>query len=196
MEIPFEAVVDCLDGQAGYCTHVIIEPESRRLTHLVLLENCFFGGERLVAVSQIISSGDGHIRVRYTKQQLNAAPAFLEHEYVSGTWPLVVYPPEQFAYWPIAIHRNVPAGEIAMRSGARVRAADGWAGRVAGFVTNYRNDAISRVVLREGHFWHARDVVIPISQVDEITESGIHVTLDHHTIELLPPLPAHHAMKA
>ena len=102
-------------------------------------------------------------------------------------------------YWPYASfnetvqvqvnHRQIPVGELAVHRGTRVEATDGFVGKVDEFVVNPQNSLITHLVMREGHLWGKKDVIIPLSAMGETHEDTVFLTLDKHEIELLPTFP-------
>jgi hypothetical protein len=57
------------------------------------------------------------------------------------------------------------------------------------FLVDSETGHITHLVLREGHLWGKKDVAIPVSGVDHITEDTVYLKLDRHTIESLPAVP-------
>ena len=64
--------------------------------------------------------------------------------------------------WPYAVPQDllistvkeqIPAGELAVRRGAKVEATDGRVGQVDEFLIDPSNGQISHLILREGHLW-------------------------------------------
>jgi len=60
-------------------------------------------------------------------------------------------------------HQQIPLGELALSRGTRVEATDGYVGKIDEFVVNPENDYITHLVMREGHLWGKKDVIIPLS---------------------------------
>ena len=83
---------------------------------------------------------------------------------------------------------HIPAGELAIRRGVGVEAADGHVGRVDEFLINPKNDLITHLVLREGHLWGQKDVTIPVGQIDHYKDNTVYLKLDKHAIEALPAI--------
>ena len=86
-------------------------------------------------------------------------------------------------------HERIPTGEVVIRRGTAVRATDGQVGKVDEFLVDPENDAITHLVLREGHLWGEKDVTIPVSEIDKITENSVYLKLDKQDIESLPTVP-------
>jgi hypothetical protein len=87
--------------------------------------------------------------------------------------------------------RQVPPGELAVQRGTRVEATDGYVGHVDEFMVNPENGHITHLVLREGHLWGQKDVIIPISAVGDDRRDTVFLKLDKHQIESLPTFPLH-----
>ncbi len=67
--------------------------------------------------------------------------------------------PDRTIYEPVE-HLQIPPGELAVRRGTHVEATDGFVGRVDEFVVNPENSHITHLVMREGHLWGQKDVII------------------------------------
>jgi PRC-barrel domain len=87
--------------------------------------------------------------------------------------------------------QQIPPGELAVRRGTRVEAKDGYVGKVDEFVVDAKNGCITHLVLREGHPWGKKDVIIPLSAMDKTLDGTMFLKLDKHQIESLPTFPVH-----
>ncbi len=59
------------------------------------------------------------------------------------------------------------------------------------FVVNPENGHITHLVMREGHVWGQKDVIIPISAMGEPRQDIVFLKLDKRQIETLPTFPVH-----
>ncbi|MEW5961654.1 MAG: hypothetical protein AB1801_28385, partial [Chloroflexota bacterium] len=144
--------VHCTDGHCGRSTHIIINPVTEQVSHFVVKEKQPPSVERLVSVKLVANTA--------------AEVIFL-------LWPYVV-PVKRIVDEKI---RRIPPGELAVRRGARVRATDGWAGRVDKFLVGPVSGNITHLVLQEGHAWGKKVVCIPVAQIERIEERTVHLTL-------------------
>jgi sporulation protein YlmC with PRC-barrel domain len=80
----------------------------------------------------------------------------------------------------------IPLGELAVRRSARVKATDGYVGRVDEFLVDPTTRHITQLVLRERHLWGRREVIVPVSEIDRIREDVVYLKLDKQAIESLP----------
>ena len=101
-------------------------------------------------------------------------------------WPYVT--PERMIEVPIDEY-NVPEGETALERGTRVKASDGYVGQVDELVINNKTKKITHLVMREGHLWGRKEVVIPVSAIDKVNEEIVSLKLSKDQIEKLPAFP-------
>jgi sporulation protein YlmC with PRC-barrel domain len=197
MDIPINAEVQCADGACGRSTYVVLDPEIGEVTHLVVRETQIPHTERLVAIEQVVEANPHLIRLRCSRQQLARMERFSETRLVESEVPQ--YEGARFAVWPVVLPKtqavpvtyfHVPSHEVALHRGARVRATDGYVGRVAEFVVDSISEQITHVVVREGHPWEHKDVSIPISQVERVEGDTVCLKVDKHSVEVLAAVPA------
>jgi sporulation protein YlmC with PRC-barrel domain len=199
MDIPVKAEVTCVDGVCGQSTYVIINPVSRRVTHVVVKQKKGLHAEHLVPLDLVANTTHDLIRLRCTTDELSKIEPFTETEYVQERIPDVDYLQEAYLVWPYHIpeidtaipitHQRIPHGELAVHRGARVEATDGHVGRVDEFLVDPVDTHITHLVLREGHLLGQKEVTIPVSHIDHIEEDTVHLSLDKHSVEVLPAIP-------
>jgi sporulation protein YlmC with PRC-barrel domain len=204
MEIPLQANVECTDGLCGRSLYVLINPVTDEVTHVVVREDST-GGEYLVPVETIIDTIAGTIRLRCNKEKLRIMEPFIKTtfieekvserdlEYMGGVYPGAYYympyvTPDMTVKVPRK-HQQIPPGELAIHRGTRVEATDGYVGKVDEFVVNPENCHITHLVMREGHLWGKKDVIIPISAMDNALGDVVFLKLDKQQIESLETFP-------
>jgi sporulation protein YlmC with PRC-barrel domain len=64
-------------------------------------------------------------------------------------------------------------------------------GHVDEFVVNPKNSHITHLVMREGHLWGQKDVIIPVSAMGDVLGDIVFLKLDKQQIESLPSFPLH-----
>jgi sporulation protein YlmC with PRC-barrel domain len=205
IEIPVEAQVECTDGVGGHSVYVLINPVTEQLTHLVVRASLAPHMEYLVPVELVIGTIAGNLQVRCSQAELAGMEPFIQTEYISNPVPRSyvmynqAYSPGQYYYWPYVgsehtayepvEHREIPFGELAVRRGTHVEAMDGPVGQVDEFVVNSRTGHITHLVMREGHAWAPKEVIIPVSALSDVRHDSVLLKLDKHAIEALPTFP-------
>jgi hypothetical protein len=202
LDIPVRADVYCSDGLCGHVSCILLNPVTDQVTHVVVRERVFPYTETMVPIDLVNETMPDRIDVRCSGAELHNQEPFVETEFIEpgstalsdeyshaeGTYRLWPYatPGEE---WVPVVHERVPRGELAVRRGMPVHATDGRVGRVDEFLVDPDGDHITHLVLREGHLWGARDVTIPVSDLDAIREDGVHLKLSKHQIAALKAVP-------
>ena len=207
MEIPLNAQVECTDGVCGRSVYVLINPVIDQVTHLVVRED-LSNTEYIVPVDAVSETIVDTIQLRCSKAELEKMDPFIKTEFVEEKVPEShisyggeMYTAGSYFFMPYVIpgmtvqvpveHRQIPPGELAVRRGTRVEATDGYVGRVDEFVINPENGYITHLVMREGHLWGQKDVIIPLSSIGDTRDDTVFLNLDKHQIESLPTFPVH-----
>jgi sporulation protein YlmC with PRC-barrel domain len=199
MDIPLNAKVSCLDGPCGKSTYLVLMPTTEEITHVVVRNHSFPETEYLVPVGRIAESTPETIQLNCNHEELSKMPVFNQVEFIpsglNGTYGIysMLWPYSTPGVGFIEIDsKQIPANELAIRRGASVEATDGHIGRVDEFLINPIDNAITHLVLREGHLWGQKNITIPMSQIDRIEENTVWLKLDKQRIEALPAIPIHH----
>jgi len=208
MEIPLHAPVECTDGVCGRSEYVLINPVIDKVTHLVVKEDSSPNTEYIVPVDLVTETIAETIHLRCSKADLEKMEAFLETTFIKEIAPGMNYGMGggmrgmgSYYYFPyvsysrtvqVAVeHQQVPPGELTVWRGTRVEAKDGYVGKVDEFVVNPENGNITHLVMREGHLWGKKDVIIPLSALGETHNNTVFLKLDKLQIEGLPSFPIH-----
>ena len=207
MEIPLNAQVDCTDGVYGRSVYVLINPVINQVTHLVVKEDSSPNTEYIVPVDVVSETIADTIRLRCSKAELEKMDPFIKTTFIEEKVPdnylsygsRYGYGMGAYYYWPYSgfkrtvnvpvVHRQIPQGELAVRRGTRVEATDGYVGHVDEFVVNPENGHITHLVMREGHLWGKKDVIIPLSAMGDTRKDTVFLKLDKHQVESLPTFP-------
>jgi uncharacterized membrane protein len=85
----------------------------------------------------------------------------------------------------------VPEGGRSVHPGTLVEASDGKVGELSELLTDPDTGQITHLVLREGHLWGNKQVLLPMSMVEATTPEGaIRLRADKKTISALLAMPA------
>jgi len=217
MRLDLGSPVRCTDGDFGELADVVIDPKTRRVTHLVVQPH--HGGEqaRLVAVerAQAGESSDATISLACTVAEMREFELVRESAYLrlgevpveDPDWdvgiedPLALPPPTgmgTFGAGGVDIdphvmlsYDRIPMGEVEIRRTSSVTSADGHhLGHVDGFVLDGEQQ-IAHLVLEHGHLWGRREVVIPASAVARVETDEVTLTLAKDEVGALPSTRVH-----
>ena len=193
-EIRIGAEVLSTDGPCGSTVCVILDPIKERVTHLVVQEGHLSAILRLVPVRSIRSTSSRRIALEATTEQFQEMGLFVERRFLSPQQRIAL-----MMLWPYVDpataldleHVRTPAGKIVLLGETPVRAQDGFIGRLDEFLIDRDDGRITDLVLREGHLWARKDVVIPVAQVKKIGQDAIDLRLSKKELQTLPEIPAH-----
>lgn len=195
MKIPLNAKVQCADGMGGRVVQVIVNPITRKMTHVVVEEKKLPHIERLVPSQSVVETGDDLITLNCSRQELGQMAPLIESEFLwaeipglDEAYPYLLHPyviPGRLA----TKQESMPPGELGISRGTRVHATDGKVGWVDEFVVIPTNGEITHLLLREGHLWGCKEVTIPVSAIEGIEERTVHLKLDKRGVQALPSVP-------
>jgi sporulation protein YlmC with PRC-barrel domain len=197
----------CRDGASGQVRGLVVDPEARTLTHLVVEPEGRTGLARLVPV-EIVDAAAGEVLLACTDPEfrdLRPAEEMLA-EFVRGYPVPVQLLPEGWRAAEDApvldasrsdplrtpereVTDVVPAGEVEEHRGDHVHAADGDIGQVQGLRIDSESHQVTDVLLREGHLLSRRTVAIPSGNVTGFGD-GIQLDLTRQQVRDLPPAQA------
>jgi hypothetical protein len=210
MNIPVNVDVYCSDGLCGRSTHLIADPTSKQVTYLVVKEKQAPHTEYLVPIDQMVDSTPDMIKVRCTLAGLATMDPFIHINTIQKDARSMGYPSQQFMYmgglrmgyvpmgygvWPYGPNERftvtvkseaIPKGEVALTRGSQINASDGKVGRLDGFLADPTSGQVTYLVLRKGHLWGQKDVLIPVAQVDYMKDDTVYLKLDKQSIGVLP----------
>ena len=184
------ARASCSDGVCGVVRRIIIDPDNRTVTHLVIEPKHRLQPGRLVPVD-LVDTTTGEIRLRCTIAEFDHLEPAEEAQLVEGLGlgiptipggPPVGIPEPT----PVVVEDAIPVGETEVCPGDPVHALDGEIGQVQGFLVHPDDRRVTHVLLREGHLWGRKKVAIPISAVTG-AEAGVQLNLTKKQVEDLPP---------
>jgi hypothetical protein len=199
----------CTDGVCGQVSRVVIDPADWAVTHLVVVPSKPQELGRLVPLD-LVDAAAGEIRLRCTTAEFYNLRRGEKTEWVQGTGDYSQYKqgqsgsqvsdmenlvrgglsitgrlPQTFTY------DSIPPGKVAVRGGDHVHATDGDIGQVRGLAVAPGGHHVTHVLLREGHLWGRKQVVIPISAVARI-DAGIQLSITKHQVKHLPSVNLDH----
>jgi len=200
MDIPMNAKVYCQDKICGHTQAVILNPVNDVVTHVVVKENKSPHTERRVPIDMIDASLTDTVHLKLEEEVLESMPPFYDLEYIQETVPHVTQAYyDMFYFEPVVIPErkmaeekiyHIPKDELAVTRGTHVYSVDDEdIGKVDEFLVDQDKGHVTHLILREGHIWGQKDVFIPVSEIESIKESGLHLKLGTDAIEKLPSIP-------
>jgi hypothetical protein len=194
MHIRINAKVECVDGLCGRCAHIILNPWSIQVTHLVVMVDALPHTQYLVPINQVAYSESNIIHLRCQGAALAGMEDFVERESVQMNVPPAYWPGE-YTMEPLYIsstaemaieHLRIPPGEIDLHRGVRVLAVDGPVGQVDEFLLDSEGGHITHLVLLEGHLLDKHQSKIPSWLIEQIEDDAVYLKLTKRFLGALP----------
>src|SRR3954469_1111678 len=198
MRLDLGSGVQCTDAAFGELADVIVDPISRRVTHLVVEPHGHHERARLVPIERARPAGDGGA-LDYSIAEVEAPEPLHESAYLRagevvvtdpdwdiGTEDVLALPLYQeldgmgTAIDPdphvIVGYDRIPKNEVEIRRSSAVFSTDGHhLGHVEGFLVG--SGEMADIVLERGHLWGRREIVIPASAVERVENDSITLSL-------------------
>ena len=199
--IPIGAKVICTNGSGGKSTAILIDPVTRKLTHIVVVEKSpLHGEERLVPVNRVVKTTRDAVYLNCTAEDILKMDPFTRTHYEEidqGAEGYAYIPPYSSMYPempmvptpPLVQDILLPEGEVAIRRGMTVEALDGAAGKMGELLIDPKSGQISHMILMKGHAWGKKEVAIPVAMIERLEADTIYLNVDKAAINQLPSLP-------
>jgi sporulation protein YlmC with PRC-barrel domain len=212
--------VRCSDGAFGELADIVIDPSSRRVTHLVVQPHERHDLARLVPVD-LASAQDGTdgIALERTVAEIDALEPLVKSAYLRlGEFPVAdpdweigieeMYAlpyygslapggvgggmgPTDFDPHVTVSYDRIPKDKVEIRRASAVTSSDGdHLGHVDGFVVD-EHEQIAHLVLEHGHLWGKREIAVPISAVARLENDEVILSLSTAEVGDLKPLAVH-----
>jgi sporulation protein YlmC with PRC-barrel domain len=209
--------VRCADKAFGELADVVIDPTTRRVTHLVVQPDRPSEPARLVPVDRVRGreEGDGTIVLDGSVAEIGQLESVRQAAYLRlGEFPVedpdwevgvenvlaLPYYPDLDAIegQPIAYddhvmwnYDRIPKGDVEIGRATPVTSADGHhLGHVDGFGVD-GEDHIAHLVLEHGHLWGKREVVVPIGAVARVATDAVVLALSKDEVGALESRRVH-----
>ncbi len=194
----------------GTLNRVIIDPNTRKVTHLVVEKGLLFNTNKLIPIEQVDQQNEEKIILTSSEQDLKKFEDFEEDHFVSldsadhpeevGVEYAYWYPPPTFASWrsgmqmlypPVPTYvvrttQNIPAGTVALDEGARVMSADNkHVGDIEQLIVEPENNRVTHMVINAGLLFKERKL-IPVNWISTIGEKEVNLSVNAGTLENVP----------
>ena len=215
MRLDLGTSVRCSDSPLGELADIVIDPTTRRITHLVVDPRHGIYARRLVPIALVRPGGGEQLVLDLTLDEAGDLEHAEEMAYLRlGEFPvedprwdvtvteMLALPYYQGIDMPTAgvygfeqgvevRYQRVPKGEVEVRRSSSVASSDDHhLGHVEGLVVDDEQH-ITHLVLEHGHLWGKRDVTIPIGAVDRVEADTVILALTKDEVGALGEVRVH-----
>lgn len=194
-------------GQVGHIDRVVVDPQTKAVTHIVVRKGFLFTEDKVVPFDLIAEANEDRIMLRDDAGDLQSLPPFEEKHYIlsgdktGGTTSPSGYAPAVYGYTPFGgpgdygapsdqrhiaqIEQNIPEGTVALKEGAKVITAEGkYAGRVERVFTDAQAKRATHLLIAQGLLLKERKL-IPITWVQVVGNNEVYLSVKQRVLERL-----------
>jgi hypothetical protein len=206
MRLDLGSSVHCTDAAFGELADVIVDPISRRVTHIVVEPHGQHHHARLVPIDRARPADDG-LALDCSVADVEALAPLHESAYLRagefvaadpdwdiGTQDVLALPLYQELNGMGTVidpdphvmvnYDRIPKHEVEIRRSSAVFSTDGHhLGHVDGFLVG--SGEAADIVLARGHLWGRREIVIPAAAVERVQNDSITLSLTKHQVGAL-----------
>ena len=204
MRLELGGSVRCEDDLLGELADVVIDPTTKRVTHLVVQPHHDIAPRGSSRSSSRRTADGQEISLRCTVEEVRQLAPVHEFAYLRlgefpvddpdwdvGVQELLAMPYYEPGLDPVSYgadagitYDRVPKGEVEVRRASAVTSADGHhLGHVDGFVVD--GEQITHIVLEHGHLWGRRDLTVPIGAVTKVETDAVTLSLSKDEVGAL-----------
>jgi uncharacterized protein YrrD len=212
MQFKEGAEVVTADGErVGTIDRVILEPDTREVTHVVVQKGFLFTEDKVVPMSLIGPATEDRVTLREDAGDLEKLPDYQESHYVAVDrgpqpvpgavhWarPLYLYPPlgTSWTTGAFGVHampqyvakteKHIPEGTVALEEGAKVISSDDkHMGVIERIFTDPQEDRATHLFISEGLILKEKKL-IPTGWMTNVLEDEVHLAVDSDFVANLP----------
>lgn len=195
----------------GMVDRVVIEPDTKEVTHLVVKKGVFFSQDKVIPTSSVASTTQTHVFLNEEAANLDQFPEYEVTQYVPAEEyqpPTIdstdISPGALYAYpsvdswlvnrrsgyanprYVLRSQTNIPEDAVALDHGAKVYSNDGkYIGNVERIFTHPKDEIATHLLISEGLFLKEKKL-IPTQWIKETYEDEVHLKVDSLLIANLP----------
>lgn len=186
--------VACIDGVYGRLRWIVVDPATRRVTHLAVSPSDLAPG-RLVPADQVASAA-ANILLRCTTAELERfetteepSPGSASHD-LGGKSSGVEGIEQDTGYGNLTTTRiRIPGGGVALHRGEIIEAVDGEVGRLQGISSDLEGgQRLTHLLLDTGHLWRRTRIAVSARSVTRFGD-GIRLDLTKDQVRDRPQAP-------
>jgi len=202
-------VFSSVGEKIGKLERVVLDPETKEVTHLIIEKGILFTTNRVVPIDYVKLEVEERITLDKTAQELEALPSYDPSTYLDlaktdypdldrGVEAVYYYPPLHLSWWAmggriwypkpkfVKAEKVIPEGTIALEEGAKVISKDGeHLGNIERVIVEPSENRATHIVISEGLFSKERKL-IPSLWIREVDEDEVHLSVWSDLFDQLP----------
>jgi uncharacterized protein YrrD len=192
------AHLQCKDEACGKLIGLVIEPESRQVTSLIVDQGFLVTQAHVLPFAVVESALEDKVYLSLDLSEFDQYPKYRVIEHERPVTGLEQSPGEVATSYGLygtsaptvptvkeKIHEGIPSGQLVIERETPVKTVEDKIGKVARVIVDRECQELTHLVIQRGLIFHEQ-LVLPISMIESIHENGILVS---GTDEILQQLP-------
>jgi sporulation protein YlmC with PRC-barrel domain len=176
--------------EAGSLSRVVINPDSKEITHIVIQKGLLFKEDKVIAVNKVAAASPEKIILNCTADEIKEMAPLNISEYVPQNYDSlsgdVFWNPVQGPTVITQIKRTISEELIALKEGARVISSEGaHVGHVEQVLTDPETGRVNQLIISHGLLTKTRKS-LPIEWVKMLDDNEILLNVGAHHLDELP----------
>lgn len=186
------------DGkEVGKLLSIVMYPNKRQITHIVIEKGFFNRTEKLIPIENIVFAAKDEVRINVKSDSMIKFKDFESIQFIEGEneneniTPIYWYRPVD-AYtelYPLPLYgakQNIPKGEEYLEEGSCIFSVDNEElGYIKSLICNSEGN-ITHVIIDTKQFSSKGDKLIPVDWIKKIKECKIYLSMTYKFVEDLP----------
>jgi uncharacterized protein YrrD len=194
MQLKDGTAVYTTDGDhVGNIDRVVIDPQTKAVTDVVVRKGFLFPEDKVIPVEVIARATEDRVLLRRNAGDLGDFPPFEERQYIpieprdtGYALPLYAYPPYGLPQFTVDVERNIPQGAVPLKEGAHVISEDGkHIGNVKRVLLEPRHNTITHFVISQGLLFK-NEKLVPVNWVRDTREDAVLLAMSADFLDRLP----------
>lgn len=206
-------IVSWENEKVGELKHVVVDPSTDEITHLVAEKSFLMPDDKLIPISLVMEATEEHIKLYAFEGSFEEFDDYVEKHYVRSERertdmmtdeekaefvPLIAYPPAGamgMGYVPVIQYpenyqteevKNIPEGTEDISEGAKVVSLDGeHVGDIKEMIVEPQSDQITHFVISKGILF-TEEKLVPSTWVRRYDDEQVKLLVDSNIVEQLP----------
>ena len=191
------AKVQGSDGQCGKLAQLVVDPETKQVTDLIVRNGLLLSDDRVLPISSVRRTMADEIYLSISSDELSQFPQYHEREYeepaeggappstqIAVPYGIQSTPEPVVPMIKHTVREGIEPDQQLIEKGMHVNNVDGLVGKINHVVVDREDETITHLVVQRGLIFTDK-IIIPASMVEDIFEEHIFISGTNETLEQL-----------
>jgi len=205
LDLIIGAKVRCRDGECGKLIKVVLDPQAKKISEIIVEKGFLLSKDRVIPVEEIKRTTQDEVYLDIESDQLEEFAEYDQEDFItpepdrygweaSTTYdegevvtPATPYQPRPIFQEPSTstvryrTHEGVSPTEEVIEPGTRVYNPEGTVGKIDQIKVDPDSRKVTQIIVDRGLL--SGNTIIPISKIEKVNEDGIYITASNEEID-------------